>query len=73
MSFNLEDIQSYAQGIWGPRFEEPERLPIQALVAWDVEDARWVWMTNACNGHTSTQSEAKRLALDSLGVTHAGT
>lgn len=41
MSFNLHNIQSLVRGEWGPRFSEPERLPIDALVAWDEDEQDW--------------------------------
>lgn len=66
MSCNLHNIQSLVRGEWGPRFSEPERLPIDALVAWDEDEKAWVWWIDGTFGESPTEAAAKRTAEERL-------
>lgn len=66
MSCNLHNIQSLVRGEWGPRYSEPERLPIDALVAWDEDEQAWTWWIDGAFGECSTEAKAKQTAQDRL-------
>lgn len=68
MSFNLHNIQSLVRGEWGPRFSEPERLPIDALVAWDEDEKDWAWWIDGAFGERPTEESAKRTAENRLAA-----
>jgi len=66
MSSNLHNIQSLVRGEWGPRFADPERLPIDALVAWDDDEKAWAWMIDGKFGECPSEDAAKRAAEEAV-------